>query len=183
MLIRTHRLLLRPFEADDVDDVWAFQRLPEVARHMLREPRDRDRSAWSVRMMMAETEIVSDGDALTFAVVLPDTGTVIGEVSLRVRSLVHRGAELGYVLHPDHHGRGLAAEAAEAMLELGFEMLDLHRIVAACSARNGASTRLMERLGMRREAHLRASRWVKGAWRDELVYAILADEWRLRRSR
>ena len=137
--------------------------------------------------MMTETVIAGGGDTLTFAVVLPDSetdsGTVIGEASLTVHSLVHRGGELGYVLHPGHQGKGLATEAAEALLRLGFDRFDLHRITAKCSARNAASARLMERLGMRREAHLIGSRWVKGAWRDELVYAILADEWRVTRSR
>ena len=183
MRIRTARLLLRPFEAGDVDDVWAFQRLPEVARHMLREPRSRDEAAVSVRGMMAETEVAGDGGPLTFAVVLPETGTVIGEVSLVPRGMTHRGGEIGYVLHPGHQGRGLATEATAALLALGFDRRHLHRIIGTCSARNAASARLMERLGMRREAHLLGSRRVKGEWRDELIYAILADEWRLRQSR
>ncbi|HEV7651592.1 MAG TPA: GNAT family protein [Actinophytocola sp.] len=144
---------------------------------MLREPRDRDGAAASVRGMMAET---AGSGAFTFAVVLPDGGTVIGEVSL-----IRRGdtsGEIGYVLHPGRQGRGLATEAVPAMFRLGFDELGLHRIFGRCSARNAASARLVGRLGMRREAHLRGSRWVKGEWRDELVYAILAGEWRLTRS-
>jgi RimJ/RimL family protein N-acetyltransferase len=189
--LRTDRLLLRPFELSDVDDVWAFQRLPEVARHMLREPRDRAEAETSVRGMMAEREIVQDGDSLTFAIVLPDTGAetgaetgaVIGEASLLVRSRWHRGGEIGYVLHPDQQGRGLATEAMAELLRLGFVDLGLHRITGKCSARNLASARLLERLGMRREGHLHGTRLVKGEWRDELVYAILAGEWRATRSR
>jgi len=183
VLLRTDRLLLRPFELSDVDEVWAFQRLPEVAHHMLREPRDRAGAETSVRGMRAEREIVRDGDSLTFAIVLPDTGVVIGEASLRVHSLSHRGGEIGYVLHPDQQGRGLATEATAELLRLGFADLGLHRIIGTCSAGNLASARLMERLGMRREGHLRGSRLVKGEWRDELVYAILAGEWRATRSR
>jgi RimJ/RimL family protein N-acetyltransferase len=180
VLIRTERLLLRPFEPGDVDDVWAFQRLPEVAWHMLREPRDRDEAAVSVHGMMAETRLA--GGALTFAVVLPESGAVVGEASLVLRSRAHRSAELGYVLHPAHQGRGLATEAATALLRLGFDDHGLHRITAKCSARNAASARLMERLGMRREGHLLGARLVKGEWCDELVYAMLAGEW-LTRSR
>jgi RimJ/RimL family protein N-acetyltransferase len=178
VLIRTDRLLLRPFEAGDVDDVWAYQRLPEVARHMLREPRDRDGAEASVRGMMGES---GADDRYTFAVVLPEPGTVVGEVSLIRRAATN--GEIGYVLHPGHHGRGLATEAVRAMFRLGFDGLALHRIYGSCSARNADSARLMERLGMRREAHLLGSRWVKGEWRDEFVYAILAREWRLTPSR
>jgi RimJ/RimL family protein N-acetyltransferase len=177
--LRTERLLLRPFETGDVDEVWAYQRLPEVARHMLRPPFDRDGSAAFVRTVMTETAIACSGDTLTFAVVLAD-GTLIGEVSLHVYSLLHRGGELGYALHPGHQGHGYATEAAEALLRHGFDDLGLHRIMARCSARNSASARLMERLGMRREAHLIGCRLMNGVWRDEFVYAILAGEWRAR---
>lgn len=179
MQIRTDRLLLRPFEEGDVDDVWAYQRLPEVARHMLREPRDRDAAAASVRGMMAETGTERGGH--TFAVVLLESGTVIGEVSLLLRGASN--GEIGYALHPGHQGRGLATEAAQALFRLGFDELGMHRIYGKCSARNASSARLMERLGMRREAHLRGTRRAKGEWRDELIYAILAREWRLTPSR
>jgi RimJ/RimL family protein N-acetyltransferase len=180
--IRTERLLLRPFAPGDVDDVWAYQRLPEVARHMLRSPQGRDGSAAFVRVVMAETAITDAGDTLSFAVVLPGSGALIGEVSLHVYSLVHRGGELGYAFHPRHQGKGFATEAAEALLRHGFDELGLHRVVARCSARNAASARLMERLGMRREAHLIGVRLLDDVWRDEFVYAILADEWRVTRS-
>jgi RimJ/RimL family protein N-acetyltransferase len=181
--IRTDRLLLRPFTERDIDDVWAYQRLPEVARHMLRPAFDREGSSAFVRVVMAETAIRAAGDTITFAVVLPETDRVIGEVALTVRSLVHRGGELGYALHPGQQGQGLATEASEALLRLGFTDLGLHRISASCSARNTASARLMARLGMRREAHLIGCRRIGDVWRDEFVYAILADEWRVTRSR
>lgn len=183
MLLRTDRLLLRPFELRDVDDVLAYRRLPDVMRHMLVGTADRDAVVEGVRHMMIETEIGPDGGVATFAVVLPERDTVIGEVSLVLRSAVHRGGEIGYVFHPAHQGRGLATEASAELLRFGFDDLGLHRIYGMCSARNAASARLMERLGMRREAYFVGSRWSKGAWRDELIYAILADEWRLRRSR
>ncbi len=81
------------------------------------------------------------------------------------------------MLHPDQHGRGYGREATLEMLRLGFEGLGLHRIIGRCDARNDTSARLMERLGMRREAHFRENEWVKGEWCDEYVYALLAAEW------
>jgi RimJ/RimL family protein N-acetyltransferase len=94
------------------------------------------------------------------------------------RSERHRQGEIGFILHPDHQGQGLATEAAVAMLELGFEELGLHRIYGCAEARNAASVRVMERLGMRREAHLVENEFVKGEWQSEVIYAILAPEWR-----
>jgi len=85
--------------------------------------------------------------------------------------------EIGYVFHPDAGGRGYAREACAAVLALGFAELGLHRIVARLDGRNEASARLASRLGLRKEAHLVSNRMFKGEWSDEIVFAILADEW------
>jgi RimJ/RimL family protein N-acetyltransferase len=103
---------------------------------------------------------------------------VVGEVSLIWRSVADRQAEIGYIFHPDVQGQGLATEAALALLAFGFEQAELHRIYARCDARNVASWRVMEKLGMRREAHFREHLQLKGRWDEELIYAILEDEWR-----
>ena len=81
-------------------------------------------------------------------------------------------------MDPNHHGHGYGTEGARLMLRLGFEVLGLHRIIGRCDARNTASARVMERLGMRREAHLIENEWVNGEWTDELLYAMLDHEWR-----
>lgn len=81
---------------------------------------------------------------------------------------------------PDYQGLGLATEGAAELLRIGFDGLRLHRLCGRCDARNQASARLMERLGMRKEAHLVQNERVKGEWTDELVFAILAEEWRAR---
>lgn len=110
-------------------------------------------------------------------------GKVIGDVLLLWISRSHRQGEIGYIFHPDYGGRGYATEAAEVMLRLGFDELGLHRIMGRLDARNGRSARVLERLGMRREAHLVQNEFVKGEWTDEVVYATLADEWRIRGTR
>lgn len=120
--------------------------------------------------------IDEEGHGLVLVATLRNSGEMVGDVLLRWVSQTHRQGEIGFILHPDHHGHGYATEAGEVMLKLGFGDLGLHRIVARCDARNQASVRVMERLGMRREAHLRENEFVKGEWCDELVYAILAAE-------
>ena len=88
----------------------------------------------------------------------------------------HAGGEIGYVFHPDASGHGYAGEACAALLALAFRELGLHRVTARLDSRNDASARLCVRLGMRQEAHLVRSEMFKGAWSDELVFAILAEE-------
>jgi RimJ/RimL family protein N-acetyltransferase len=100
-----------------------------------------------------------------------------------VLSLALRQGEIGFVFNPVHHGRGLATEAAESMLTLGFDAIGWHRIIGSCDARNHPSARLMERIGMRQEARFVHNQIVRGRWADELVYAILDREWRRRAGR
>ena len=102
----------------------------------------------------------------------------MGEFVLFLRSTEHRGGEIGYVLHPDFQRRGLATEGASHLLEIAFDTLDLHRVVARLDARNRASAAVLTRLGMRHEAHLVENELFKGEWGDEDQFAILQREWR-----
>ncbi|GAB4059501.1 GNAT family N-acetyltransferase [Catellatospora paridis] len=177
--IRTPRLTLRPVTLNDLDDVYAYQSRPDVVRWMLGTgPRTREQSRSSVTAMAGEDALRAVGDCLTLAATT-DAG-VIGTVELVWRSEEDRTAELGYVFHPDHGGRGLATEAATALLDWGFGEFGLHRVFARCHGRNEASARLMSRLGMRQEAHNVESYLFGGEWADQLVFAVLAREWRAR---
>jgi RimJ/RimL family protein N-acetyltransferase len=177
--IRTRRLALRPVTLDDLDHVHAWQCRPDVVRWMLgAEPSTREQSREAVVLMSRQDALRVEGDCLTLAVATD--AAVIGAVELVWRSQVDRAAELGYVFHPDHAGRGLATEAATAVLDWGFNQFGLHRIYARCHSRNDASARLMTRLGMRQEAHHVESYLFRGEWADRLVFAVLAREWRTR---
>jgi len=127
--------------------------------------------------------LVAEGDALVVAAERKDDGRVIGDVSLTWTSAEHQQAEIGFVFHPEVAGRGYAREAATVVLELAFDRLSVHRVFGRTDARNAASVRLMQRLGMRQEAHLRENEWFKGEWGDEVVFAILDWEWAERRAR
>jgi RimJ/RimL family protein N-acetyltransferase len=175
----TRRLVLRPFEAGDLADLFAYLSRAEVARYLYAEPlTDRSQAEQDVRRKMTADHLPEEHQTLVLAVVWPPAERVIGDVMLHYSSHPHKQGEIGYVFNPDYHGQGFAIEAARAMLELGFQALALHRIVARCDARNLASLRVMERLGMTREAQLVENEFVKGEWTDEFVYAIREDTWR-----
>ncbi len=176
--IRTPRLILRPYTSDDYTALYDIQSRPEVTRYLLFDTRDREQARASLELKMAASELNDEGGNLTMAVVLPQTGVLIGDVTLFWLSRANRQGEIGYVFHPDHGGRGYATEAAQVMLRLGFEDLGLHRIIGRLDARNTASGRVLERLGMRREAHFVHNEFLKGEWTDEVVYAMLENEWR-----
>jgi len=176
--IHTARLALRPFQARDLNDLYAFHARPEVARFLYWEARSLAETQQVLARKQTETSLTEEGARLSLAVVLQTTATVIGEVSLVWQSRLHQQGEVGFVFHPAYQGHGYASEATRAILGIGFDGLQLQRIVGRCDARNVASYQLMARLGMRREAYFIHNEIFKGAWGDELVYALLQDEWR-----
>lgn len=133
-----------------------------------------DDSRQLLETRMAVAGLANDGDKLVLAVTDRTDGRLLGEVALILNDRALLQGEIGFILHPDHQGRGYAFEAAKAMLEIGFDTAGLRRIIGRCDARNAASAGLMEKLGMRREAHFRQSEWIKGEWIDRLIYARLA---------
>ncbi|HKD97214.1 MAG TPA: GNAT family protein [Micromonosporaceae bacterium] len=178
LCLRTPRLILRPFDAGDIDDAYAYMRLPEVARYLYWDARDRAQVVAALATKSGDAGRLMDGQTLTLAVQWARTGRVVGEVQMTVLSHRHRQGEVGFVFNPEVSGLGLATEAAREIMRYGFTELGLHRVIGRCDVRNAASARLMERLGMRREAHLVHSEIFKGEWGDEYVYAQLDHEWR-----
>ena len=175
--IHTERLILRLFTKDDLEAVYDLQSRPEVARYLYWSPRDRRGAAESLQEKLKCTRIEAEGDILNLAVELAPGGPVIGDLMLHYVSALHQQAEVGYIFHPDAQGRGLATEATRAVIDLAFRALKVHRVFGQIDARNTASARVLERLGMRREAHLVENEWVKGEWTDEVIYAVLAADW------
>lgn len=178
--IRTARLILRQFTESDLDTLHAYHSLPEVARFLLWEARTREESAKSLKFRIEHPTIEKEGDGIVFAVEHQASGELVGEVNLGWTSAEHGSGELGFIFDPRHHGQGYAREAAVEVLRMGFEQLGLHRIIGRADARNVASGKLMERLGMRKEAHFVKNEIVKGERTDEVVYAMLAEEWKAR---
>lgn len=175
--IETERLVLRPFTGADFDALFAYRSRPDVARYLYWEAESPEEVRGALERKIASRGVLDEGGVLCLAIELKSTGRMIGDVVLSLKSLPNRTAELGYVLHPDHHDHGYATEASRELLRIAFEELRLHRVVADLEARNLASARVLEKLGMRREAHLVEDEFVKGEWQSTIEYAILDREW------
>ncbi len=178
--ITTERLRLRPLTTADADALLTYRSRPDVCRYLPFEPMTSEVIQGRLRTDMSRTAITVEGQGLNLGVELIETGELIGDVVLFFRSEEFRGGELGYVFHPDAAGHGYATEAASVMLDLAFHQFGLHRVIARLDADNHASASLAARLGLRKEAHFVKNEIFKGRWADELVYAILSDEWRPR---
>lgn len=181
--IETERLILRFNEDGDLDETFAFQGRDDATRWVTFDTRTRDEVREVLERRKAWRTIEKDDDALIFAVIERASGRLIGEMYFFAKNLASKQAEIGYIFHPDFHGKGYATEASRAVLEIAFEVFGMHRVVAECDVRNPASYRVMEKLGMRREAHFIEDMWFKGEWSDSYIYAILDREWRTRHGK
>jgi RimJ/RimL family protein N-acetyltransferase len=175
--LETDRLSLRPFVDGDFEAMLAMRSDAEVARYLYGDPLSADETRNLLATKIATPSWTREGDWLTVAAVERASGATVGDVSLRWVSERDRTAEIGFIVHPRHHGKGFATEAARALVDWAFAPAGFHRVIGRAEARNAASARVLEKLGMRLEAHFVENEWVKGEWQSELVYSILEREW------
>lgn len=174
--LATERLLLRPHRDGDLEDLVVFHSDPDVVRWTPWLVKDRAATAAFLAKRTTMTRWREPGDWLVLAIQRRDDARVIGEVLLKWEGPGQ--AEVGYALATDQQGQGLASEAVVALLAHAFDVLAIHRVVAITIDANDASNRLLERIGMTREAHLVESVWFKGGWASECVYALRAEQFR-----
>ncbi|KQW66054.1 GNAT family N-acetyltransferase [Ensifer sp. Root127] len=177
--ISTDRLTIRHFAPEDFDGFHAYHRLPEVYLYLYANPLDED-GARAKFAKASDPRLDADGDVAVFAVERRQDGALVGEVLLKLASKAARQAEAGYIFNPAFSGKGYATEAMRAVLDLGFFQLNFHRIFARLDPLNAGSVGVVERLGMRREAHLIQNDLFNGQWGDEFIYALLQHEWQAR---
>ncbi len=174
--LHTDRLLLREFVLTDWPAVLAYQRDPRYLQFYEwagRTPGDAQRF---VRMFLEQQE-EQPRHKFQLAVVLKESGQLIGNCGVRQASAGAHEADIGYELSPEHWGHGYATEAARAIVQFGFAELKVHRISAWCIADNAASAHVLEKLGLKLEGRLREKEYFKGRWWDTLIYATLESEW------
>ena len=117
-----------------------------------------------------------EGRSYRWAITHEEADRLIGTVTLLAWSQDNRRAEIGFILHPAYHGRGLAAEAVRTVLAFGFGPMGLHRVEADVDPENEGSLRLLERIGFQREGLLRQRWFTFGTWKDTVLLGLLADE-------
>ncbi len=175
--VLTERLCLRAYREDDLENVFRLRSNPDVVKLLYGDPLTWEEAPGALARHMSAPRFDADGDELKLAVERQSDGAYLGNLKLQILSVEYLQGEIGYVFDPQYHGKGYAREAATAALDLGFRHFGMHRIRAHCDARNTASWRLMQKLGMKREAHFRESEFFKGVWAEDFIYAILAREW------
>lgn len=166
---------LREFGLDDLEDSLAVVGDHRVTRSLSFDSRDRDQAR---NMLVGAIERAKASPRLEYylAVALPEDDRLVGFARLGLSGV--QAAKLGYAIGADHWRRGYATDAVHAMLTFAFDTLRLHRVTAAIGPDNQPSLALVERLGFTREGYLRDHVFTNEAWRDSILYSILAGEFK-----
>src|SRR5690606_9011521 len=175
MWLTTERLILRDFVESDWPAMLEYQREESFLRYHPWESRgEADVRSLLERFIQWQEE--EPRHRFQPAITRRGSDEVIGSVGVRANDPGGLIADLGFELAPRCWGKGFATEAASAMLEFGFQQMELHRITAHCIAENTASARVLERIGMRPEGRLREAEYFRGRWWDVLLYAVLSSD-------
>jgi [ribosomal protein S5]-alanine N-acetyltransferase len=174
-MIQTARLHLRDVQPADAEAMYAYMRQEDYWRHLPIDPPERDYVDALVERCRHEKNAEPRSSFFLMAT-LHDTGEVVGEAILHIRSARHQQGEIGWAVAGSHRGQGLATEIGRGLLSYGFAHLGLHRIFARCRDANVASRRVMAKIGMREEGILRENVLARGEWWSSAQCSILAHE-------
>ncbi|MCB0180547.1 MAG: GNAT family N-acetyltransferase [Anaerolineae bacterium] len=174
--LETPRLRLRAFQMEDAADFAAYRSDPLVARYQgWQAPFSLDQAHEFIAEMQTTRPGIPD-EWYQIAIELKQDGRLIGDCAFYILPEDGQQAEIGFTLTRAYQGQGLATEAVTRLIDYLFDTFQLHRLRALCDVDNRASSRLLERVGMRREAHFIENFWSKGEWRSEYGYGLLRRE-------
>ncbi len=173
-LLRTNRLVLRPFELADAPTVQRLAGAREIADTTLHIPHPYPEGA-ATEWITSHAPAWQQGSGVTYAITLCDTTDPIGAIGLHIAKQSSFG-ELGYWVSVSRWNRGYCTEAARAILAFAFGDLQLHRVQARHLTRNPASGRVMQKIGMRLEGILREAVRKWGHFEDLALYGVLATD-------
>ncbi|MCA1053732.1 GNAT family N-acetyltransferase [Rossellomorea aquimaris] len=170
----TERLKLREMVQSDWKDIHAYASREEVCQYQPWGPNTIEDTQTFLK------EVLNDANncprtRYTLAIECKEEKRLIGAIELTMMNQ-HRSGEIGYIVHPDYWGKGIATEAAKQMMIVAFQYFKLHRIQATCDPNNHASEQVLKKIGMKKEGIMRENMLIKNGWRDSAIYSILEDE-------
>jgi RimJ/RimL family protein N-acetyltransferase len=174
--LETPRLLIRRLRDEDLEPLVAYRSLPEVAWMQLWDSYSLEQGREMIEELKGNEPFTAN-NYFQFGVELKATGELIGDLYFKMDE-AGKQAEIGYTFDPKFQGQGLASEAVRKLMDYAFKENGLHRIWGVTDPRHTRSIAMMKRMGMRQEAHFKENLWFKGAWADDVVFAILEKEWK-----
>lgn len=178
--IKSDRLFLRPIQMDDADSIFMYRSNADVNQYQGWIPVTIEDVHHFIANKVSP-EINQPGTWFQFAIIKKDDNELIGDIGIHFVVSDGFQVELGCTLNQKYHGKGYAFEALTATINYLFDELGKRRIIASIDSRNQASIRLIERLGFRKKGLIKENSELNSEWVDDLVYALLKDEWIINR--
>ena len=169
--LETERLFLRKVDSNDIKEIFALRSNPETMKYIPRPLVKTDEEALE-HINMIDSKIDSN-EGINWAITLKDNSKLIGVIGhYRIKPENYR-AELGYMLLPEYHGKGIVSEAVKEAVKYGFQVMKLNSLEAIIDPENYASAKVLEKNGFVKEAHLKEYEFFEGRFLDTVIYSIL----------
>jgi len=169
--LETERLLLRKVDANDIKEIFALRSNPETMKYIPRPLVKTDEDALE-HIAMIDTKIETN-EGINWAITLKDNPKLIGVIGHYMIKPENYRAEIGYMLLPEFHGKGIISEAVKEAVNYGFTVMKLHSLEAVIDPDNHASAKVLEKNGFVKEAHLKENKFFEGRFLDTVIYSIL----------
>jgi len=169
--LETKRLLLRRLENEDVNEIFALRSDKEVMKYVPRPLAKTPEDA--LNHIAIINEKIDSNEGINWAITLKDNPKLIGIIGHYRIKHEHFRAEIGYMLLPEYHGKGVISEAINEVIKYGFQVMKLHSIEAIIDPENFASARVLQKNGFVKEAHLKENEYYDGKFLDTIIYSIL----------
>lgn len=174
-VLETERLVLREIVHTDAKDLYRIFSDRETMQYWSCRPfTSVDQASKLIDSMAKQAQA---GSAIHWGITLRGDGRLIGKCGYNEWRKAHRRGDVSYIIAREYWGKGMVGEALSAVINYGFDHMNLHSIEAGVTPGNDGSTRMLERLGFHLEGHLRESFLVEDAFVDSLIYSLLRKEW------
>lgn len=169
--LETERLYLRRITKEDVNEIFALRSNKETMKYIPRPLAKTKEDALGHIAIIEEK--IENNEAINWAITLKNSPRLIGIIGHYRIKPEHFRSEIGYMLLPEHHGKGIITEAMQETVKYGFEIMKLHSIEAIIDPENYASERVLQKSGFVKEAHLKENEFYEGRFWDTVIYSII----------
>ena len=169
--LETDRLLLRRVDKNDVNEIFALRSDAETMKYIPRPLVTTNEEALAHVAMIDEK--IKNNEGINWAITIKGNPRLLGVIGHYRIKPEHYRAEIGYMLHPDFHGKGIISEAIAKVVQYGFSEMKLHSIEGIIDPENLASGKVLEKNGFVKEAHLKENEFYDGRFLDTVIYSIL----------
>lgn len=170
-ILETENLILRQISLDDADEVFKLRSNPETMKFI---PRPLAETIEDAQKFITECNTgIEKNELINWAIAKKEDNKLIGMIGFfRMQPENFRG-EIGYILNPEFHGKGIMKEASNEVIKFGFEQMNFHSIEAVIDPENSASEKLLQKCGFEKEAHFKENFFYNDQFLDTVIYSLL----------